>query len=66
MNVLDHLLSLIDNGGRRTYSKRRFNNRFRVIPERRSASDRRKIFDRRQVPNEKRSDELERREVFIG
>ena len=66
MNVLDHLLSLIDNGGRRTYSKRRCNNRFRVIPERRANSDRRQIFDRRKVPNEKRVDELERREIFIG
>ena len=54
MNVLDHLLSLIDNGGRRTYIKRRRNHRFRVIPPRRTNPDRRNIVDRRKTPNERR------------
>ncbi len=66
MNVMDHLLSLIDNGGRRTYSKRRCNYRFRVIPERRTYSDRRYIVDRRKIPNEKWVDGTERRVVFKG
>jgi hypothetical protein len=64
MNVLDHLLSLIDNGGRRAYLKRRCNNRFRLIPERRTKPDRRKIVDRRRVPNDNRMNGLERREVY--
>jgi hypothetical protein len=64
MNVMDHLLSLIDNGGRRTYSKRRCNYRFRVIPERRTYSDRRYIVDRRRVLNTKRFIGSERRLVF--
>ena len=66
MNVLDHLLSLIDNGGRRAYLKRRYNNRFRVIPPRRTNPDRRSIVDRRMIPNEKRMKGPERREVFYG
>jgi hypothetical protein len=64
MNVLDHLLSLIDNGGRRNYLKRRCNHRFRLIPERRAYSDRRLIVDRRKNPNEKWVDGTERRDVF--
>jgi hypothetical protein len=64
MNVLDHLLSLIDNGGRRAYLKRRCNHRFRLIPERRAKPDRRKIVDRRRTRNEKRMNGLERRLVF--
>ena len=66
MNVLDHLLSLIDSGGQRLYVKRRCNHRFRVIPERRTKPDRRKIVDRRRVPNERRMDVPERRVVFLG
>ena len=54
MNVLDHLLSLIDNGGRRTYIKRRCINLFRVIPPRRTNPDRRNIVDRREGPNVRR------------
>ena len=66
MNVLDHLLSLIDNGGQRLYAKRRCNHRFRVIPERRTKPGRRKIVDRRRVPNERRMHGSERRVVFTG
>jgi len=64
MNVLDHLLSLIDNGGRRMYIKRRCNHRFRVIPPRRTNPDRRNIVDRRKLPNQRQVNRPERREVF--
>jgi hypothetical protein len=64
MNALDHLLPSIDNGGRRAYLKRRCNNRFRVITPRRTNPDRRSIVDRRKIPNEKRMNGYERREVF--
>ncbi len=66
MNVLDYLIPLIDNGGQRSYIKRRCNNRFRVIPERRIDLDRRKIVDRRRVLNERIMDGPERRMVFGG
>ena len=66
MNVLDDLVPLIDNGGQRSYAKRRCNLRFRIIPERRTNPDRRKIIDRRTVPNERRMAEPERRVVFKG
>jgi hypothetical protein len=66
MNVLDDLVPLIDNGGQRAYAKRRCNLRFRLIPERRANSDRRKIIDRRTLPNERRMTEPERRVVFKG
>ena len=66
MNVLDYLVPLIDNGGQRSYVKRRCNLRFRVIPERRTNPDRRKIMDRRTVPNERRMTGSERRMVFKG
>ncbi len=66
MNVLDHLVPLIDNGGQRLYAKRRRNFRFRVIPGRRINPDRRKIIDRRTVPNERSMHGPERRVVFFG
>ncbi len=66
MNILDYLVPLIDNGGLRSYVKRRCNRRFRVIPERRTNSDRRKIVDRRRIPNERRMYGSERRVVFKG
>jgi len=65
MDVLDDLIPLIDNGGQRSYIKRRWNMRFRLIPERRTNPDRRKIVDRRRVPNEKRMSGRERRIIFI-
>ena len=64
MNVLNHLFSLIANGGRRNYSKRWCDSSFRLIPERRTKPDRRKIVDRRGTRNEKRMNGLERRLVF--
>jgi len=66
MNVLDHLVPLIDNGGQRSYAKRRSNLRFYVIPERRTNPDRRRLVDRRRVPNVKRLQGPERRIVFTG
>ena len=66
MNVLDHLVPLIDNGGQRLYAKRRCHLRFRLIPERRTNPDRRKTVDRRSVPNERRENDPERRVVFKG
>ncbi len=66
MNVLDHLVPLIDNGGQRLYAKRRRNLRFRLISERRTNPDRRKIVDRRTVPNERSMTGPERRVVFKG
>jgi hypothetical protein len=66
MNVLDHLIPLIDNGGQRSHVQRRRNFRFRVIPERRTNPDRRQLVDRRRVPNTRRLREPERRIVFIG
>ena len=64
MNVLNHLLSLIDNGGRRTYLKRRCNHRFNVIPPRRINPARRNIVDRRKISNERRESGPERRDVI--
>ena len=66
MNVLDHLVSSIDNGGHRSYVQRRSrsNLQFRVILERRARRDRRKIVDRRRVPNARRMAEPERRVFF--
>ncbi len=66
MNVLDHLVPLIDNGGQRLYAKRRRNLGFRLISERRTNPDRIKIVDRRTVPNEKSIHGPERRMVFFG
>lgn len=64
MNVLDHLVPSIDNGGKRSYVQRRCNSQFRVIPERRTSRDRRKIVDRRRVANQKRIAGPERRVIF--
>jgi hypothetical protein len=64
MNVLDHLVPLIDNGGQRSFVQRRCNHEFRVIPERRASQDRRKIVDRRRVANARRMAGPERRVFF--
>jgi len=64
MNVLDHLVSSIDNGGLRSYVKRRSNLQLRVIPERRAPQDRRKVVDRRRVANARRVAGPERRIYF--
>lgn len=52
MNCLDHLLTFIDNGGRRLYVERRRN--FKIvarIPERRTGKERRINHDRRKSEN---------------
>ena len=69
MNVLDDLVPLLDKSYEEMIKwslniKRRCNNRFRVIPERRMDADRRKFVDRRKVPNERRVNRPERRQVF--
>ncbi len=64
MNVLDNLVPSIDNGGQRSYVERQCGLRFRVIPERRTNPDRRKIIDRRTAPNESRMNGPERRVVL--
>lgn len=49
MNCLDHLLPFLDNGGRRSYIKRRRNSQLTRIPERRTGKERRIINDRRKI-----------------
>ena len=61
MNVMDDLVPLIDNGGQRSYVKRRCNLRLVFIKKRRSNQDRRKVDDRRTVQNQKRDNGPERR-----
>jgi hypothetical protein len=64
MNILDYLVAFIDNGGQRSYVKRRNKSWLHILPERRSKPDRRKIADRRKVQNQERSDGPERRIPF--
>ena len=47
MNCLDHLIPVIDNGGRRSYVERRRNSKLARIPDRRTGKERRIIYDRR-------------------
>ena len=65
MNVMDHLVPLIDNGGQRSYVPRRRNFRLHVIPDRRTKPERRILADRRQSPNVRRAQGPERRIAFI-
>lgn len=65
MNSLDHLIPLIDNGGQRSYIKRRCNFRLRVLPERRTNQERRKIEDRRKILNQRRTNGPERRKKIL-
>jgi hypothetical protein len=64
MSGLDDLLPLIDNGGNRSHVERRRHSDVNVVPERRTNEDRRKIADRRKVPNQVRQDGPERRTIF--
>lgn len=66
MNSLDHLVPLIDNGGQRSYNKRRCNFRLHILPERRTNSERRKNNDRRKILNQKRMNGPERRNSFLS
>jgi len=65
MNVMDHLVPLIDNGGQRSYVKRRSGIQIRFISERRTNPDRRRLVDRRRVANTRRLLGPERRIAFI-
>ena len=64
MNILDDLLAFIDNGGQRSYVKRRSKSGLHLLPERRSNIDRRKIVDRRRVQNQGRNNGPERRLIL--
>ena len=64
MSSLDHLVPLIDNGGQRSYIKRRRNCWLRVLPERRTNKERRIIDDRRKILNQRRINGPERRNTF--
>ena len=53
MSGLDHLLPLIDNGGRRSYIERRRNSKIAGrIPDRRTGEERRINHDRRKYQND--------------
>ena len=64
MNVLDDLVPILDNGGQRSYVKRRSKAWLHFFPERRSSSDRRKVIDRRKVQNRRRREGPERRAIL--
>ena len=64
MNILDYLEAFIDNGGQRSYVKRRSRLWLHILPERRSKTERRKVEDRRKVQNQERSNGPERRRIF--
>ena len=62
MSYLDHLLSFIDNGGRRLYVERRRDSKIAArIPERRTYKKRRINYDRRKTQNTERLRGIERR-----
>ncbi len=61
VDCLDHLVALIDNGGRRSWVERRENSSLNHLSEKRSISDRRKNIDRRKSQNQKRVNGTERR-----
>ena len=65
MSATDELLPFIDNGGRRSYIRRRTNSNLARIPDRRkSFRDRRSGDDRRKVLNRRRIEGVERRRYF--
>ena len=65
MSATDELLPFIDNGGRRSYIRRRIRlNLFSIPDKRRSNEDRRSGNDRRKVLNQKRINGPERRHYF--
>ena len=65
MSATDELLPFIDNGGRRSYIRRRIRSRLYSIPDkRRSNKDRRSIDDRRKILNKKWIKGPERRHYF--
>ena len=65
MSATDELLPFIDNGGRRSYIRRRTRSRLYSIPDkRRSNKDRRSGDDRRSILNMRRIKGTERRHYF--
>ena len=63
-NCLDHLVTLIDNGGRRSWVERRQNSSSSHLSEKRSISDRRISIDRRRSQNYIRINGSERRAIL--
>ena len=67
MSATDELLPFIDNGGRRSYIRRRIRSSLFCIPDkRRSNKDRRSGDDRRKLINKKFIKGSERRHYFKG
>lgn len=65
MSATDELLPFIDNGGRRSYIRRRTRSSLFCIPDRRrSKKDRRINIDRRKILNKRRLNGPERRNYF--
>ena len=65
MSATDELLPFIDNGGRRSYiRRRRHSNLFRIPDRRKSNKNRRINIDRRKILNHRHEDGPERRAVF--
>ena len=60
---LDHLVALLDNGGRRSWVERRQNSNLNQLSEKRSIDDRRINIDRRKSQNQKRINGSERRAI---
>ncbi len=65
MSGLDNLIAFIDNGGTRSGSERRRSGAIERRPERRIMYDRRSGADRRRILNKKRQTGKERRTIFI-
>lgn len=63
VNCLDHLVALIDNGGRRSWVERRQNSSLSHSSEKRFQADRRKNIDRRKVQNKRLVNGSERRAI---
>ena len=64
VDCLDHLVVLLDNGGRRSWVERRQSSSLNQMSEKRSLSDRRKKIDRRKSQNQKRINGSERRAIL--
>jgi len=65
VSAADELLPFIDNGGRRSYIRRRTRSRLFCIPDRRRSDKNRRInIDRRKILNKRRKKGQERRHYF--
>jgi hypothetical protein len=63
VGCLDHLVALLDNGGRRSWVERRQNSSLNQLSEKRSIGDCRINIDRRKSQNQKRINGSERRAI---